>query len=892
MATRDYSDIYGVKDFIINELAPQHFEDMADVSLLNVGLLGLVVDATATTSFDNFNTTSRYIQELLPGQSTLPEFIYAQAANFGVTDIFATPATCTAILFIKEDDVIQNGTQNGQYTEYIIDSDMIVYVEDVPFSIPYDIKIRSRYYNGTYNHNCSYVQSMNNSIANIDYPYIRCIKTTIQSQNTSYLALSIKLFQYSRRKITENIITNNKLNIPYVDISFDNMLCNFEVMYTAPNSTTSKQLRKFLTNMPSTTVPFTYYKMADDTTLRLSFTNDDRYFIPEYNSELEIYIYETLGAEGVMPQYKGDDIHVEGKSSEPTLDYNNKVPMFCIITSDSINGEASYTIDELNTITWENQLSLKSYTTDEDLNRYFSSYTAIHGTTAYFIKTRDDFATRQFACYAKLIHESTIFPTNTLPIEINLNKLSTYDPESSRYIIKPGTRFGYKEDSSSMCELLTDDETRDIEYTSVALISVESEPNSVGYYMNSIDKVVPTTYTYTNDNALYQFVIKSFEIKRNAVLGEMKYKISVTILPTDMNQLENTLYDDDYSGDISLEEDIDETEVTEPVETEEKGINIEKISMYLLIDVGTDHYIELKLNSGLSSSETGFIFENTIETDDIINDGTIQLLGMKSVESQEVETFSVDMDNPIVNVLVFYDEGTTATHSYGTAIPDTEKYTLCNIFTPQENELYFAYPLSLMHSDVTFHEYAEEPFFYFTISDVPLFSNKFLTGDTNNIHLVIDELNSMHTYISNAVTSITASFAIHLKFYNTYGKSKIFSIKDGTNLNRTYCSLDLGIKLNKGIDDSCFNDIKIACKSYIEGLNSAVANTISISRLITTLHESFPNEIDSIVFKSFNGYPSDIQLIIMNKDLSASENMKCIPEFLTINTDDITLTTL
>ena len=394
------------------------------------------------------------------------------------------------------------------------------------------------------------------------------------------------------------------------------------------------------------------------------------------------------------------------------MDYNNKVALFCLITSDSTGGEASYTLDELNTLTWEKQLSLDSHTTDEDLNRYFSSYTSVHGTTAYFIKTRDDFATREFACYVKLVNDSTIFPTNTLNVDIDLNKLPTYDPDSKKYIIQPGTRFGFKNEESSLCEILTDDDHRDIEYTSIALISVEMEPNSVGYYMNSIDKVIPTNYTYTNDNALYQFVINSMEISRDAVIGDMSYKVSVTILPADMSAFQNTLYDDDYSGDIVMDEDTDETEVQEETETEETGVNIEKIRMYMLVDAGADHYMELKLNSELSSSDTGFIFQADIETDDIINDGTIQLLGLTSVSSQEIETFSVSMDNPGIKLLVFYDEGVKILETLKNA------YSLYIRQTPSEKRKMLNYLLSncTLEDEKVSYDY-NLPFSYFVNFD-------------------------------------------------------------------------------------------------------------------------------------------------------------------------------
>ena len=105
MATRDYSSIYGIKDFILNDIAPSYF-NVDDISQLNVGLFGMLTDITSTTTQDNFNVTARYITELLPGKAVLPEFIYAEAANYGINDIFAKCSSCKAMLFIKEEDIL------------------------------------------------------------------------------------------------------------------------------------------------------------------------------------------------------------------------------------------------------------------------------------------------------------------------------------------------------------------------------------------------------------------------------------------------------------------------------------------------------------------------------------------------------------------------------------------------------------------------------------------------------------------------------------------------------------------------------------------------------------------------------------------------------------------
>ena len=49
-------------------------------------------------------------------------------------------------------------------------------------------------------------------------------------------------------------------------------------------------------------------------------------------------------------------------------------------------------------------------------------------------------------------------------------------------------------------------------------------------------------------------------------------------------------------------------------------------------------------------------------------------------------------------------------------------------------------------------------------------------------------------------------------------------------------------------------------------------------------------QIDYIVMGSINGYGTDTQTIIMDKDLNAKENLHLLPEFLTIDIKDIEIT--
>ena len=50
---RDYSSIYNIEEFIINEIAPLYF-NVEDVSLNRVGLLGMITDISGSVIEDQF----------------------------------------------------------------------------------------------------------------------------------------------------------------------------------------------------------------------------------------------------------------------------------------------------------------------------------------------------------------------------------------------------------------------------------------------------------------------------------------------------------------------------------------------------------------------------------------------------------------------------------------------------------------------------------------------------------------------------------------------------------------------------------------------------------------------------------------------------------------------
>src|SRR5699024_3761697 len=178
-----------------------------------VGLLGMITDIAGSVIEDQFEATGRFLNESILPLAQLPEFIYAYAASYGVNDIFASPAVMPMFLYVKEADIINNMKPVGSHYEFTLDADMKIYVdgEDLIYSIPYDIRIRVTQYKGEYSYIATYDTSYNNSLIHLTSPYLKLIRT--KYNRDMYLAIRVNVYQYERKKSTDTIITNNKLNI-------------------------------------------------------------------------------------------------------------------------------------------------------------------------------------------------------------------------------------------------------------------------------------------------------------------------------------------------------------------------------------------------------------------------------------------------------------------------------------------------------------------------------------------------------------------------------------------------------------------------------------------------------------------------------------------------------
>ena len=399
--------------------------------------------------------------------------------------------------------------------------------------------------NGEYVYSAKYVTiPFKNTISSISNPYIK-----VRKSKDGYLALEVIGRQCYREEMTQTIIDNTKINYPTLDFEFEGKLAGFDIFYKSP---TDEDFTTQLTSLVMNSEPlkdekFCYYKMVDDNVLRISFSTMEHYFQPEFNSEIKVIIYTTDGSDGNFEIYNGSNIEVICTSER--FSYNMNLVLSAKPMTASVGGKDKLSLDELQSLVVEQFSSANAITTDYDLESYFYNYQFRYNNKIKFIKRRDDFAERLFGGYLIMQEEDYIYPTNTLDVSLNYNKLSNPD-DRVIYTIQPGAIFKYesgrndrvvpvyKEDDTLLTiydrDVVMDvvkENPKEFYYTNPFLVSITTDPNVIGYYLTIVNQYSLVDFTNYNPDSFLQFIMNRVHVERT--LEEYnKYKISIKILPS------------------------------------------------------------------------------------------------------------------------------------------------------------------------------------------------------------------------------------------------------------------------------------------------------------------------------------------------------------------------
>lgn len=874
--TRDYSSIYSIKEFALNEIVPKYF-DIENVNLMNVGLIGYVSDLVANMTEDTFNSISTYIREIFPNLAQIPETLYNYAARLQIDDLFATPAQINLVLFVNEKDIINLGEKKESMIEFVIDSDLIIDIEGTQFMPDYNIIIRAKPYRGDYIFTAQYNISYKNSLSNLVNPYIKTTRITMNGNK--YLGLFIKVRQVNKFEKSEQIISNDKINLPTISFEFSDQIANFEVFYKPLGADNYIQLKKRMYGTVPLKEPFCFYRIKDENKVEISFSIRENYFQPEFNSEILINYYTTLGSKGNFPEYKGTNVTVIPKSD--VYLYNNNIILFAVPQGESHGGSDKLTLEELREKIIELISTSGAYNIENDLQLYFSNYKYKDNNNVFFVKKRDDVLERIFSAFS-LFKDSNndYYPTNTLNMDLYKEDFDLEYEQSNQYILKAGRLFKYGSGAIDKVVCIRDKKLSDdlstinepFIFTNPFLMTVSKTPSIIGYYLNSLDTKLPLEYTYVNIDSPVQFICNSIQINRNAMLGEDEYTLTINLAP--VSPLESPLVDT-------------------------KGNDLGKLKVVLAIEEdGVETcFKEFYLKSYDKASEI-YTFETKIKTDDYMTlTQKMRVYGVKHRHTGKEEISLIPMFNAKLNIHTLYKyDNMVLDHKFNN-ISDYIEYTMTNTYSTSEAN--FIIPLHIMRSRVKYMPYqytdpkTQKPVndFYMYISSIPLVGAEKMKDYTAYSHFINSVFNQ-YSYLMEIVDKITNNYGIDLKFYNTYGRSKNFVVgEEGQLLDKTNISIHFKVAPAVGaIQEDLIRNLKIFIKNYIEGINNKGYNSIYISNLIQAIENNFP-DVKYLKFVRINNYDSSVQ-VIENKNsdlnlLTKEERRDYVPEYLTISLDDV-----
>lgn len=522
---------YDIKEWLMTEISPKYFSKIKNMSDLNVGLFGYINDILGETTKDTYFSISSLYKEIFPQLAELPESIYNHALLYQLNNVFAVPAKCYFTLVIAEDSILNNGTISSGFTYFDIDSAMDFIIDGKNFMLDYDIRITTKKTTTGYIHSAQYIMSPLNSISDLTNPYI-LTGIYIGENKKRYVSLQVQLHQVTKRTIENTITSNDVINAVTMEYPFSDQLANFEIFYRAPGNNSYIQLKKNLENTYKIEDPFCFYALSNDNLLKISFTNDEHYFQPEYGSDIIIQMYTTLGKDGNFEQYDGTQINVIGRYDK--YESNRGVVFMGNVLGSSQYGSDRMTIDQLQNETVKSYATIKSFTTTNDLQIYFNDVMqkSNEKTKVLFMKKRDDVYERLYCSFILFKDDdNNIMPTNTLDLIVKPEDVDYNLPLTSRNVINAGKIYEYIEQAenpyarvkkgydyeSNLDEF--ENSSDDFIYMNPFLMIMGTNPLDVGFYINTISSNLPVDYMEVNSDSFYQFVIDTIQIERNALDG-------------------------------------------------------------------------------------------------------------------------------------------------------------------------------------------------------------------------------------------------------------------------------------------------------------------------------------------------------------------------------------
>lgn len=184
--------------------------------------------------------------------------------------------------------------------------------------------------------------------------------------------------------------------------------------------------------------------------------------------------------------------------------------------------------------------------------------------------------------------------------------------------------------------------------------------------------------------------------------------------------------------------------------------------------------------------------------------------------------------------------------------------------------------------------------FVFHLRNCPLVSANWIKAASNE-SLLITKLTDYYKEIETITWNLENAFALDMKFYNTYGKSRFYKIGNNTQmttLDSVNIVISFGAGLNFPASSEVFRDnFRSFIKEQIEATDDMIGNGINIyiMNLVAAAKTNF-DEIAWLEYYGINNYGYDAQKLTIMSDEEILATVRAdsfVPEFLNIIMEEV-----
>ena len=889
------TDVYGTNDYV-NAIKKRFIPDVPEDTLM-LGIFGYMGQVFSDMMQNSIIMASELSNESIPTKAKFEKNIIAHALGLGITYINAIPAQMDVLLTFIEDDIInwanardENG--NEQPWTFVFDKDTPIFIGDHSFYADYDIEIKKiRVHNPSstankFTYTARYLIDVDNPISDISNPYLSApVRMAVNGIHVLFTKCTLR--QVSKQTIHKKVLSDNSISAKTATFTFEGQLAAFTVDVVEGDTTTHLIPVYDGLSVEDNRYPYIYYSYLSTNTIRIKF--DKESYMPRINSDVYINLHITEGENGNFT-YKPTTYPSFSFESE-RYGYSSIGCEIRPITGESLYGMNKKSIDELKRIIPKEALSRGSITSTRDLQNYFNAIDT-NDSVIRIYKKRDNALERLYYMYI-LMRDSTnnIIPTNTVDLRIKLDDLNA--DSDKRLIVKKNQLIGltYGSDYAYIVKKIDDDNPDpDFYYRTPYNIVINTDPLHAIYYMPVVDTSKFLEFSYIYESSQYQYIATSIQLYR-AYMHNDSYEMRLNIeqsVHINRDQLE---YDND--GNVV-------------------SCNIRCIAVFY-----NDQNEPFRWSEG--------IFDNCIQEADILSfrfsldirdyineDNKLRIDGGIYDIHTNQESYGYFSSNTkcTIHILSKQDK------SYGIGdiddiVPDISEYTLSNSYNVVGGVDFFYDYSDIVNSTVlveaTDDTDAVQPTAlpsdtplphpalpgpggdiillpklpalteYLVIKSVTVVAYDYLTTE-EEVSNFCNEIVRRKTYVEYLGNILEDLFGIDLKFFNTYGPSKLFTTDGSTCIDRVDIKLTFRLKLKPIYDTNILNDITIYIKQFVENINSI--KSIHMSNLVSEVTYRYRDHIEYFEFAGFNEYDNTIRHIY-NSD---NGDNSVVPEFINIRT--------